>query len=137
MSIMSSPLLLKTVLEKLSEAGLLDTGTLAMQTLAELLDTADLVMEDVINKGGGMLEGVAERMVELDSEEADFLRLLWDHLQPLHSGAVRTFRLQSSQRLQELEIENQNQSMYQPRILVWRLPSLSIWPALTVIRRST
>ena len=103
--IMSASLLFKIILEKLAEIGLLETGPLAMVTVTELLDTADLIMKDVVNEEGVALTEDDERMVKLDSDEAEVLVLLFEYLHPLHSGAVRTFRLQSQQRLQTLKME--------------------------------
>ena len=95
----------RTIIDKLAEAGLLEPGPLAMMSLRELLDAAELVRKEVIEEEGGTVAAEAEHMVEIGSVESETLGLLWDRLRPLHSGAVRIFKMQSQQRLQDLKME--------------------------------
>ena len=51
---MSAAVLFEKIIEKLVEAGLLEPGPLAMMSLTELMDAAELVRKEVVEGAGGM-----------------------------------------------------------------------------------
>ena len=50
---MSAAALFEKIIEKLVEAGLLEPGPLAMMSLTELMDAAELVRKEVVEEAGG------------------------------------------------------------------------------------